>query len=186
MSWPDKDNEEFYTGTILGKIKAGYFTLYLKTLYQSFSLLIYAEKIQDEILAVKEKYLTESSDSSIMELFGEINLFLAKSMATSVSHIHHQSEFYVYLKNQLRIHDDVKSVTSGLSALDMLQREREQREEDKRDKKTQNMLGWLEYFVGVPPIFVAEVGTIAIIAGLSVAVIAYCVRNVYKEAKKEK
>jgi uncharacterized membrane protein YcjF (UPF0283 family) len=53
-------------------------------------------------------------------------------MATSISHIHHQSEFYLYLKQRLRILDDVNSVTSGLNALDVLQREQRHREENKR------------------------------------------------------
>ena len=61
-------------------------------------------------------------------------------MATSVSHIHHQSEFYVYLKRQFRIHDDVKSVTSGLNTLDVLQREQYQREEEKREKKSDSKI----------------------------------------------
>lgn len=132
LAWPGDDNTEVFNSLIPAKIRTDYFTLYLKTLYQSFSLLIYAEKIQAEISAVNGKYLTEPLDKRITELFGEINLFLTKSMATSVSHIHHQSEFYVYLKEQLRVHDDVKSVTSGLNALDVLQREQRQREENKR------------------------------------------------------
>lgn len=131
LSWPGEDNQIFFTNTILSKIKTDYFALYLKALYQSFSLLIYAEKIQEEISAVDGKTLIEKSDKGITGLFEEINLFLTKSMATSVSHIHHQSEFYIYLKKQLRIHDDVKSVTSGLNALDMLQRERRHEEEKK-------------------------------------------------------
>lgn len=132
LSWPSFDNKEVFNSLIPSKVRTDYFALYLKTLYQSFSLLIYAERIQTDISAVKGKYLVEPLDKRITELFGEINLFLTKSMATTVSHIHHQSEFYVYLKKQLRIHEDVKSVTAGLNALDILQREQRQREEAKR------------------------------------------------------
>lgn len=132
LVWPGFDNKEVFDSLIPSKVRTDYFALYLKTLYQSFSLLIYAEKIQAEISAVNGKYLVEPLDKRITELFGEINLFLTKSMATSVSHIHHQSEFYVYLKKQLRIHEDVKSVTAGLNALDILQREQRKREESKR------------------------------------------------------
>jgi hypothetical protein len=94
--------------------------------------MLYAEKIQTEISAINDKYLVEPLDKRITELFGEINLFLTKSMATSVSHIHHQSEFYIYIKKQLRIQDDVESVTAGLNALDVIQREQRRREENKR------------------------------------------------------
>ncbi|MBQ3782829.1 MAG: hypothetical protein II838_05195 [Lachnospiraceae bacterium] len=131
LAWPVEDNKEVFCSYISNKVKNDYYTLYLKVLYQSYSLLIYAEKIQDEVSA-NATCLEKLRDSKITQLFGEIHLFLAKSMATSVSHIHHQSEFYVYLKKQLRIHDDVKSVTAGLSALESLQRELRYKEEKNR------------------------------------------------------
>ena len=137
ISWPECDNKAVFNNIIPSKVRTDYFALYLKVLYQSFSLLIYAERIQEEISAVNEKNLNTPLNKRGNELFGEINLFLTKSMATSVSHIHHQSEFYVYLKRQLRIHDDVKSVTAGLNALDSLQREQRQQEENQRFKEVQ-------------------------------------------------
>lgn len=132
LSWPFPDNRDVFTGLIPSKVKTDYFTLYLKVLYQSLSLLVYAQRIQREISAVSDRYLTERPDTRITDLFIGINLFLTKSMATSVSHIHHQSEFYIYLKEQLRIHSDVESVTAGLNTLDALQREQRQREESLR------------------------------------------------------
>lgn len=132
LAWVSEDNKEVFESLIPSKVRTDYFALYMKILYQSFSLLLYAEKIQTNISAVNEKYIAEPLDKRITDLFGEINLFLTKSMATSVSHIHHQSEFYVYIKNQLRVQDDVESVTAGLNALDAIQREQRQREENKR------------------------------------------------------
>lgn len=132
LAWVSEDNKEVFESLIPSKVRTDYFALYMKILYQSFSLLLYAEKIQTNISAVNEKYIAELLDKRITELFGEINLFLTKSMATSVSHIHHQSEFYVYIKKQLRVQDDVESVTAGLNALDAIQREQRQREENKR------------------------------------------------------
>lgn len=132
LSWPEKDNTEVFNSLIPGKFRNDYFCLWVKVLYQSYSLLVYAQKIQSKVSAVKEKYLQEPFDQRITDLFGEINLFLTKSMAASVSHIHHQSEFYVYLKKQLRIREDVESVTAGLAALDMLKREQRQRAENER------------------------------------------------------
>lgn len=146
--WPSEDNKHFYNDYFVNnRVRSDYFTLYLKALYQSFSLLIYAERIQTEISAENGNYLDEIEDKNISALCAEVNLFLAKSMATSVSHIHHQSEFYVYLKKQLRIHDDIKSVTSGLEALDVLHREqdkieseKELREREERDKESDDRL----------------------------------------------
>lgn len=147
LAWPNPENKDYYNSDILRKIRADYFMLYLKVLYQSFSLLIYAEKIQLNISAIKDSHLPESEDQNISTLCSEINLFLAKSMATSVSHVHHQSEFYIYLKQRLRVHDDIKSVTAGLNALDVLHREQDKaesekalREREERDKASDKKL----------------------------------------------
>lgn len=132
LAWTDSDNREVFNSLIVSKVKTDYFSLYLKVLYQSFSLLVYAEKIQQKISAINSDYMSGDVDDELTKLFCEINLFLTKSMATSVSHIHHQSEFYIYVKKQLRIQEDIESVTLGLEALDSLQREQRQREENKR------------------------------------------------------
>lgn len=131
FAWPAEDNQQTFLKYIPGKIRRDYFTLYIKTLYQSFSLLVYAEKIQNGI----------SIEKGNSDLFAEINLFLTKSMATSVSHIHHQSEFYVYLNRQLRVKEDVESVTAGLSALEAVWTEKRNREESKSDAKLQAIMG---------------------------------------------
>lgn len=136
LVWPEYDNKKVFDKVIPCKVRNDYFTLYLKVLYQSFSLLKYAEKIQTEIPAIDSECSAEQLYEIIRKLFSEINLFLTKSMATSVSHIHHQNEFYIYLKKQLRVHDDVKSVTAGLNALDMIERQQRDREESKREKES--------------------------------------------------
>ncbi len=132
LVWAREDNRNFYAGTIISKIQCDYFTMYLKVLYQSYSLLLYAQRIQKDISAKNGGHLAEGAGDKITEIYEEINLFLTKSMATSVSHIDHQSGFYNYLKKQLRVQEDVASVTAGLNALDSLKREQKQREETAR------------------------------------------------------
>jgi hypothetical protein len=139
LAWTDEKNRQVFGSTIYTKVRNDYFTLYLKVLYQSFSLLIYAQKTQAEI-SVNQKGASPLS-ASMNGLLEEINLFLAKSMATSVSHIHHQSEFYVYLKRQLRIHEDVKSVTAGLDALGTLQKEQYEQRERESDNQISAIMG---------------------------------------------
>jgi hypothetical protein len=141
LAWIDEKSRQVFGSTIYTKVKNDYFTLYLKVLYQSFSLLIYAQKIQAEISVNQGKKSGSSLSESMTGLLEEINLFLAKSMATSVSHIHHQSEFYVYLKQQLRIHEDVKSVTAGLDALDTLQKEQNEQRERESDNQISAIMG---------------------------------------------
>ena len=134
LVWSSYDNSKVFSNLIPNKIRTDYFVLYLKVLYQSFSLLIYAERTQNNISAIDGKELTLSSSENVTGVFREINLFLTKSMATSVSHIHHQSDFYNYLKKRLRVYEDVQSVTAGLKALEFLQHE-QQKEEELKEKE---------------------------------------------------
>lgn len=128
LSWPDTVNDTFFTSNMLDKIRIDYFKLYIKCLFQSYSLLVYAEKIQNTLSAVTENYLNKGINKKLTELSCEINLFLTKSMATSVSHVDHQSQFFIYLKEKLKVHEDVKSVTAGLTNLENLQSEKQRRE----------------------------------------------------------
>lgn len=115
------------------EVASDYFTLYLKTLYQSFSLLKYADETNN----------VGKGPENVDELYKKMNDFLMKSMATSVSHTHHQSEFYVYLKKRLRISEDVESATAGLDAMDGIIRQQQDDEGKKRDNLTQVVLGFV-------------------------------------------
>lgn len=154
-AWLDEGTQDsFFKGTILGKISTDYFTLYLKVLYQSYSLLMYANRLSDELSDIVQSHYDEDNGKTIDELYKEINFFLTKSMATSVSHTHHQSEFYIYIKKRLRIDNDVASVMSGLSTLEGIRNELEQNKELRekeaadqseklRDEVVQVMLGFV-------------------------------------------
>ena len=48
-----------------------------------------------------------------------------------------QSEFFIYLKKQLHVHEDVKSVTSGLDAVNSLLQETHREEREEKDKREQ-------------------------------------------------
>ena len=138
LAWPETDNEGFFDGNFIDKIRNDYFLLYIKCLFQSYSLMLYAKKIQDSLSAIAKDYLVHDMKNETTILACEINLFLTKTMATSISHIHHQSQFYIYLKEQLNIHADVKSVTAGLEALGNIQNEQQRRDESARWSKEWN------------------------------------------------
>lgn len=133
-------NKDFFIGTFPSKIRGDYFAMYLKVLYQTQSLLLYADRINHEIYSDVQKYLYFPIEAEITSLYAEVNLFISKSMATSVSHIHQQSEFFNYLKKQLKIHEDVKSITSGLEAIEGLQREQLKHEEESHEKERDNKM----------------------------------------------
>ena len=123
-----------------------YFLLYIRVIYQSYSLMRYAvstSKIlpNDYLTYVNIGDETENIAKKISEISAEISLFLVKSVVTSVSHVHHQNEFYDYLIERLQIKEDAASVTAGLAALNELQHEtllekqnQEREEEQQREK----------------------------------------------------
>lgn len=147
---PTYMNQKFFD-SFEKKYCGDYFILFIKALFQSYSLLIFSNRIQKEI-----SYDYAQNDSQkVSELTKEINLFMTKCLATSVSHIHHQNNFYNYIKKQLGIDHDVESVTSGLMALEEflrnsrqeedlaateLEREHTQKIKDRQDKKLNTLL----------------------------------------------
>lgn len=155
--WQGEKNGTFFTKNQYVKIMNDYFLLYIRTIYQSFSLMRYtvlASKLLpndfNTYLQVSEQ--TEDLSDKISRIGAEISLFLVKSIATSVSHIQHQNEFYGYLNERLQIKEDASSVTAGLSALNELQmetahkkqkqideiRREEHEKEEQREKEADN------------------------------------------------
>ena len=67
----------------------------------------------------------------------EINIFLVKSVYSSVSHISHQNDFYEYLLRRLRIRENIEGLTIGLESLEKLQEARE-RERIQRIESLEN------------------------------------------------
>ena len=68
------------------KIRNDYFPLFIKALYQSYSLLLFGRKIQEEIPAEHIEKMSDEDYERIAKRYGEI-ASLSPSMAASVSHI---------------------------------------------------------------------------------------------------
>lgn len=139
-----RDNNFFYNNIAPYRILANYFLLYIKALYHSYSLLHFSNLLSKEDISPDlDKYLLfkgfSGIDKDIYEklssLRTRINLFLLKSTVTSVSHIHHHNEFYLYNERQLYIKDDIRSVSMGLDVLEQLLKSQLEKEETKNDEK---------------------------------------------------
>lgn len=140
------DNNFFYNNIAPYRIVANYFLLYIKVLYHSYSLLHFSNLLaKEDISPDLEKYMSFNCsggiDKDIYEklslLRTKINLFLLKSTVTSVSHIHHHNEFYLYNERQLYIKDDIRSVSIGLDVLEQLLKSQLEKEEAKNDAQMQ-------------------------------------------------
>ena len=150
FAWERNDNSDFFENNQYYKVMDDYFILYLRALFQSFSLMkysVYTSKIltsnYDDYLTVSDK--TEIHYDEISSIGAEINLFIVKSLVTSVSHIQHQNEFYAYVVDRIKVNEDVNSVTAGLNVLNDMQNDtlnKKQRlvadEAERREKDADN------------------------------------------------
>ncbi len=147
FAWAGDDNKRFFSGLFYEKVINDYFLMYIRTIYQSFSLMKYAVYTSQLLPNDSKVYTVVSEDSEklsdrISEICTKINLFLVKSVATSVSHVQQQNDFYNFVCNRIRIKEDVKSVTAGMAGLNELQKEsiRQKKEELARQNRTERMV----------------------------------------------
>ena len=138
-----KMKDPFFEKIFPDKVRNDYFTLYLLLLYQSYSLLMYAEKIETNFSSDPQYYLNNKDNSNIQAFLAEMNTFLLKSTHVSVSHIQHQNDFYNYGMKELRIYEDIKSVMAGADTLDEMQKLVENREKEDHDSKINTALALL-------------------------------------------
>ena len=137
------EKDSFFTRLFVDKVRNDYFILYLLLLYQSYSLLMYAEKIELKMSANPEFYLNSKDDTKIQRLLAEMNTFTMKSTHASVSHIQHQNDFYEYGMTRLRIREDAESVVAGAESLDEMQNLVEAKEKEKNDSVINTALALL-------------------------------------------
>lgn len=135
----NEQNHNFYMRTFRKKVMVDYFLLEILALYQYYSILKFTKNMEGELSAEREKYQLESEDilSVLKNLSAEINIFLVKSVYSSVSHISHQNDFYEYLLRRLRIRENIEGLTIGLESLEKLQEARE-RERIQRIESLEN------------------------------------------------
>lgn len=134
----DESNGAFFENNFKEKFIKDYFFIYVLLLYQTYSCAHYSRlltKLPADLKAVEKK--TVYTDR-MKTLEAQINLFLVKSTYESVSNIQHQNGVYIYGKKVLRIEEDVKSLTAGLTALRGIEEEKQryivQRRKDKKDR----------------------------------------------------
>lgn len=132
-----KENSTFFSSNMLTKVINDYFLLYILILHQSYTLIHYAECIENTLSADPNDYFNHPDVcmKTLDTLLTKINVFLVKSVNASVSHIHHQNMFYEYLQKQYRIHENIHSLTIGISSLEDIQRFLKQTQEEKEEKE---------------------------------------------------
>ena len=134
---PNASNRHFYLHTKRNRVMMDYFILDILVLYQTYTVLRFTNVMEHELAAESARYLTESADTltKLKRLSTEINVFLVKSVYSSVSHISHHNEFYDYLIRKYRVRENIEGLTIGLESLQRLQESREQERLEEIEQK---------------------------------------------------
>lgn len=131
----DEHTPDFFKSGMT-KIGNDYFIMYLLALYQNYTLLRYSELISNKLSSDRDDYKCYSREleESLDDLTTELNIFLAKSVYSSVSHIQHQNIFFNYVSDRLLIRENINSVTSGIEALNNIESCLYEEEIEKKNK----------------------------------------------------
>lgn len=136
----NQENRQYLEQNLTDDVRRDYFILYMLLLYQLYSLIHFSEKIEYELSADVRDYL-DSSDAyndKLTRIQAEINTFLLKSGHTSVSQMRVQNEFYNFAKKNLRIREEIQSLTAGVDFLEELLETREDKRQQEKEKDEQN------------------------------------------------
>ena len=129
----NKNDQGFFLD--LKKVRGDYFSLYLLALYQSYTLLRYSELIAKKLSAKHDDYndYSKELEDNLDAITTGLNVFLAKSVYSSVSHVQQQNEFFNYVSRRLLIKENISSVSAGIEALNNIESNLYEEEMQKRN-----------------------------------------------------
>lgn len=134
--YKNKENRHYLKTNLSDNVRRDYFMIYILLLYQLYSLIHFSEKIEYELSADAKDYLRapEAYNLKLKEIQAEINTFLLKSVHTSVSQMQTQNDFYQFAKKNLRLREEIQSLTAGVDFLEeLLETQEEQRRQEKEN-----------------------------------------------------
>lgn len=118
-----KENLYFYENTLIKRIEYSYLYLYIRSLYESRSILKYSRQISEKLSFSVKEYNKGEQFKEVSNLYAKINLFRTKVLSSSVSFTSIHVDFYHFVKGALHIDEDAEKLTQGLDALNDLQSE---------------------------------------------------------------
>ena len=145
--YENKENIKYLSDNLSDEVRKDYFTLYILLLYQLYSLIHFSEKIEYDLSADAKAYRKSSEDynEKLKEIQTEINTFLLKSVHTCVSQTRAQNDFYNFAKKNLRIREEIQSLTAGVDFLEELLENQEQQRKEEEEERLSFVLGILSF-----------------------------------------
>ena len=133
--YKNEENRHYLKTNLSDNVRRDYFMIYILLLYQLYSLIHFSEKIEYELSADAKDYLKapEAYNLKLKEIQAEMKqFFLLKSVHTSVSQMQTQNDFYQFAKKNLRLREEIQSLTAGVDFLEeLLETQEEQRRQEK-------------------------------------------------------
>lgn len=121
ISYPDESNNKYFTKTLPERIQYSYKYLFIRALYEKISLQMYSNEISESIYYSSDEILKGSNLNKTRKLQAEVNLFRAKILGTSVSHVSHHLDFYAHIIERLEIEDLSKKLAASLDSINSVQ-----------------------------------------------------------------
>ncbi len=146
IAYYGESNEKFLK-SFDDRVKHDYFIIYLLTLYRHYSTIKLFSELSGKLSADFADYSDPSKNKELSQKLEEfeskINVFLLKSSFSSVSYIDQHNKYYNFCKEQLRIEENIKSLSDGLTPLAKMQRiykdQKENEDREKSEKKEQEI-----------------------------------------------
>lgn len=141
-------NYSNFLGNMYDKVMNDYFLMYILLLHQKYTIVKFRDEIGANLSAVATEYSERvihsgeaekaflANEELLDEMVTKLTVFVTKNMHTSVSHIHHQNDFYSYVSEQLDIQRVCDNLSQGVQVLqDSLRNKRAKYEADKEGKR---------------------------------------------------
>lgn len=138
----DDSNRQFFLQNTPQRMRTIYFMLYILLLQQKYSLLHYAELLEQDFSSDAAPYYGGVGEiyDKLQDYEIRINVFLMKNTHSSVSHQGIHNDFYKYAEERMQLRKDIESLTTGMESLNRLTGIRANETEKERDGKMQSAL----------------------------------------------
>lgn len=168
----NEKNYSNFLGNMYDKVMNDYFLMYILLLHQKYTIVKFRGEIGANMSAVAAEYSERvihsgeaekaflANEELLDEMVTKLTVFIMKNMHTSVSHIHHQNDFYSYVSEQLEIQKECSDLSQGVRVLrDSLESKRakyEAAKEGKRDRKISVTLSFVSWIAFISTLFSME------------------------------
>ena len=118
-----EDNLKFYTQTLPSRLKEVYLYLFIRSLFERYSILKYSHTVASKFPYNIKEYNNIKTQNEISSLQKDVNVFKTKVMTKEVSTISHVNGYYSLLNKSFHNDDNSISLIKNLKSLNDIQKQ---------------------------------------------------------------